>query len=88
MLHVFSSLLDVPWEVEKVLAFPEMFGLTPVALQSYYKTKYQQYSTFHVVRFNTVTLLILISPQTFSNPSWLRIMIHIRFSLLSNAHRS
>ena len=33
-----------------------------------------------MVRFDTVTLLILISPQTISSPFWLRIMIHIRFS--------
>ena len=45
-------------------------------------------NVFHVVRFDIVTLLILISPQTLSSSCWLRVMIHIRFSLLRHAHRS
>ena len=42
---------------------------------------------FLVVRFNIVTL-ILILPQTFLSPCWLRIMIYICFSLLRYAHKS
>ena len=41
-----------------------------------------------MVRFDTVTLLFLISPQTFSSPCWLLIMIHIRFPLLRYAYGS
>ena len=39
-----------------------------------------------MVRFNTVTLLILISAQTFSSPCWLRIndIFHVvRFSTMT-----
>ena len=35
-----------------------------------------------------MTLLILIFPQTFSSLCWLRIIIHIRFSLLRYAYRN
>ena len=83
----FFSLLDVPWEVKRVLAFPQMFGLIPAALESQYTVKQNTNNIIHVVRFNTVTL-ILISPQTFLSPCLLHVMIHICFSLLRYAYRS
>ena len=63
MYYVLFSLLDVPWKVKRVLAFPQMFGLIPVLYKAIIKQKAN--NIFYVVRFDIVTLLILISPQTF-----------------------
>ena len=39
-------------------------------------------NVFGVMRFDTVTLFSFDFSQTFSSPCWLRIMLHVLFSLL------
>ena len=63
-----------------------MFGLIPVTIIAI--TKRNTNNMFYVVRFDTATLSTLISLQTFSSSRWLRVMIHICFSLLRYGHRS
>ena len=82
----FSPRLTCPGELKVSLLFLKCL----VCSRKLYKAIIKQNTNnmFHVVRFNTVTLFILISPQTFSRPGWLRIMIHIRFSLHRYVYRS
>ena len=58
MQHFLFTMIDVPWEVKRVLAFPQMFRFDPGS-----SIKQNTNNIFYEVQFDTADVILMTWPE-------------------------